>query len=223
MSGKTETAALAERTAGEPLVGNVKVTRDDWLSLALDVLISDGVEQVKILSLSEKLGVSRSSFYWYFESRQDLLDALLDHWETTNTGALVKQAQIETVTITQAVCNVFRCFIDVRLFNNRLDFAVREWARRSASVRAILDRSDETRLAALTAMFRRFDYDEMDAVTRARILYYMQIGYYAAELNEPLETRLAFLPTYIVGFTGVHPRRSEIDELVEYAHSVHGS
>ena len=41
---------------------NVKATRDDWLKVALDTLISEGVDQVKVLPLGNKLGVSRSSF-----------------------------------------------------------------------------------------------------------------------------------------------------------------
>ena len=56
--------------SAEPLVGNVKVTREDWLNVAMDVLITDGVEQVKVLALAERMQVSRSSFYWYFKSRQ---------------------------------------------------------------------------------------------------------------------------------------------------------
>ena len=66
--------------AAEPLSGNVKVTKVDWVAMALDVLVSDGVERVKVLALAEQMGVSRSSFYWYFKSRQDLLDTLLLHW-----------------------------------------------------------------------------------------------------------------------------------------------
>ena len=61
--------------------GNTKVTRDDWLKLAGTVLVEHGVSQVKILTLANSLGVSRSSFYWYFRSRDDLLDQLLEGWE----------------------------------------------------------------------------------------------------------------------------------------------
>ena len=39
------------------LVGNVKVTRDDWINLAMDVLVSDGIEKVKIQPLGQKLDV----------------------------------------------------------------------------------------------------------------------------------------------------------------------
>ena len=45
-------------------------------------------------------------------------------------------------------------------------------------------------LQALHAMFARFGYSEIEAETRARVLYYMQIGYDLAQLNEPMETRI---------------------------------
>ena len=89
------------------MVGNVKVTRNDWLNVAMDVLVSDGVEQVKVLDLGQRLGVSRSSFYWYFKSRQDLLDALLQQWQATNTAAIVAKAEAPAKTLTDAVCNFY--------------------------------------------------------------------------------------------------------------------
>ena len=88
--------------AKDPLVGNIKVTRQDWLNAALSVLKQGGVEAVKVADLAARMGVSRSSFYWYFKSRQDLLDALLDHWQDTNTSALVSMAQTPAETITEA-------------------------------------------------------------------------------------------------------------------------
>ena len=119
----------------EPLVGNIKVTRQDWLNAAMEVLIGDGVDQVKILALANRMGVSRSSFYWYFKDRQGLLDALLEEWQGTNTDALVRAAGIEADTITAAVGNVFLGFLDANAFNTALDFAVRDWARRSGEVK----------------------------------------------------------------------------------------
>ena len=113
-------------------LGNVKATRDDWLDLALSVLAVEGVAHVTVLNLSERLGVSRSSFYWYFKNRDELLDALLDRWDRLNTRSIVSQADEPAATVNEAVCNVFRCWVNPAIFSPRLDFAVREWARRSA-------------------------------------------------------------------------------------------
>ncbi|WP_170782943.1 TetR/AcrR family transcriptional regulator [Ruegeria lacuscaerulensis] len=201
----------------EPLVGNIKVTRDDWLNVAMDVLISDGVEQVKVMNLAERMAVSRSSFYWYFKSRQELLDALLAKWQATNTAALIAQSELPAATITAAVCNVQRCVVNSELFDTALDFAMRDWARRSGKVRRMLDQSDARRLAALRAMFIRYDYDETEAETRARVLYYMQIGYDLAQLNEPMSLRLSLVSHYLFVFTGVEPLDEEIEEFSAYS------
>lgn len=204
----------------EPLVGNIKVTRQDWLNVAKDILISHGVEQVKVLPMSERLGVSRSSFYWYFKSRADLLDALLDHWEQTNTAALIAKANTPSDTINQSVNLVFHCVVNEKLFSIPFDFAVRDWARRSEKVRAVLHASEEARIAAIKAMFERHGYEEMEALTRARILYYMQNGYNDADLREPLEQRMKMVPHYLFGFTGKHASQDEIDDFAAYCEAV---
>ena len=206
--------------AKDPLVGNVKVTRQDWLNAALSVLKQGGVEAVKVAELAAAMGVSRSSFYWYFRNRTDLLNALLEHWERTNTAAMVAQANAPARTITEACCNIFRCNINTALFDNRLDFAVRDWARRSDQVNAVLKAGDDARLTALTEMFLRFAYPPLEAAARARVIYYMQLGYDDANLGETLEQRLAMVPGYLVAFTGRPASESEIAAFAAYAHKV---
>jgi AcrR family transcriptional regulator len=200
-----------------PQLGNVKATRDDWLDLALSVLAVEGVAHVTVLNLSERLGVSRSSFYWYFKNRDELLDALLDRWDRFNTRSIVAQADEPAASVNEAVCSVFRCWVNSAIFSPRLDFAVREWARRSASVRRALDRSDRVRTEALKALFVRFGYEDAEALVRARVLYYMQIGYYALDLKEPIEARLNLTPHYLKAFTGLAPSEAEVGAFRAYA------
>lgn len=200
---------------------HAKATREDWLTVAMDLLVSEGVERVKVLSIGERLGVSRSSFYWYFRSREDLLDQLLARWEAKNTGAILAQCDAPSATVTEGVCNLFRCFFCDDLFDPRLDFAVRDWARRSGTVRTRLDRSDDQRIEAIRQLFARHDYAEPEATVRARTLYYMQIGYYAREVREPLEDRLALVPTYLIGFTGREGRPGEVAALAAFARHHH--
>ena len=190
---------------------HTKATREDWIRAALETLISDGVDSVKVLTLADRLGVSRSSFYWYFRNRDRLLDALLAHWQDTNTRAVVEQAALPSTSIVHGVTHIFRCWVDERLFDPRLDFAVRDWARRSEAVRAELDRADETRVAAIAELFRRHGWAEGEAFVRARVLYFMQIGYYALDLGETLEERKAQTAHYLKTFTGQDPTPDELD------------
>ena len=72
-------------------------------------------------------------------------------------------------------------------------------------------------MAAIKAMFKRFGYAGDDAFIRARTLYYLQIGYYALDIREPLDERLALTPYYLTTITGVAPRESDMAAFRAYA------
>lgn len=206
----------ADEVARRPgLTGNTKVTREDWMKLALETLISEGVEAVRVLALGQKLNVSRSSFYWYFKSRQDLLDQLLDYWRSNNTRFIVEQAGRPAASITQAVLNVFECWLDESLFNPRLDFAVRAWSSQSAEVHRIVNEEDDARVDAIREMFSRHGYQDTEAFVRARVLYFTQIGYYSLEIVEPVSRRLSLTPAYLLTHTGKQPLEGEVEAFAE--------
>ncbi len=194
-----------------------RATRDDWLDLALALLARGGIGAVSVLDLSARLGVSRSSFYWHFHSRDGLHDALLTKWDARNTRSIVRQAKAPAATITEAVCNVFRCWVDSALFSPRLDMAVRAWAQTSEVARRRLDLADRERMAAIEAMFARHGFAPNDALVRARALYTVQIGYYALDIREPMEARLALAPHYLETITGVRPSDDELSAFRAYA------
>lgn len=180
-----------------------KSTKEDWLNLAIDTLVRDGIDQVKVQLLSKELGVSRSSFYWFFKSIQDLQDQLLDYWLRKNTGPIIERAMRPAPTINQAICNVFECWLDRVSFDPDLDGAVRYWGRHEPRIRSVLDEADRQRIDALARMYRRYGYQEEEAYTRARVLYYAQIGHYTLGVTEDVATRIFHAPTYFFTYTGV--------------------
>src|SRR6056297_3096054 len=200
-----------------PLPGQTKVTREDWLAQARDILVSDGAGEVKIARIGQRLGVSRSSFYWYFKNLDDLLQALLEEWSIGNTQVILRHCAPPAATITAAVCNFFRCFIDPELFDPSLDFAIREWARRDDSLRRRVEAADTARLDAIASMFARYGYTPDAADIRARILYFQQLGYHALDQREPLDHRLSRVAGYLEGFTGATAEAAEVERLVAFA------
>ncbi|MCF6233337.1 MAG: TetR/AcrR family transcriptional regulator [Rhodobacteraceae bacterium] len=200
-------------TAKPQTRGPGRTSREDWINTALDTLISDGIDSVKVLSLAQKLDCARSSFYWYFKNRSDLLDALLGHWQSTNTDALVASAVKPAPSIHSAIVNVYSTWISGHEFDTALDFAIRDWARRSGKVRHALDRADAARLSALAAMFERYSYDPGGADIRARIFYFTQIGYEALDQQETWSVRLERGRGYLYCMTGVTPSEGEVAAL----------
>lgn len=181
-----------------------------WLDAAYQVLVESGVDQVKVGVLAERLGLSRTSFYWHFADREALLAGLIARWQAQNTAKLVAQTEAPAATVSEAILNVFDCWIDATLFDSRLEFAIRTWALNDAALEATLASADATRIAALAAMFRRFGYPEDEADIRAHTVYLTQIGYISMRTTEAHLPRLARMPAYALTFTGQMPTAAEI-------------
>lgn len=184
---------------------------DLWLDAAYQLLVEGGVEAVKVMPLAERLGLSRTSFYWHFADREALLDGLIARWETKNTANLIARARKPAATITEAALNLCDCWFMPEIFDDRLEFAIRTWALTDAKLGKTLATADANRIAAIKAMFLRFDYPEDEADIRAYTVYLTQIGYISMRFEEPLSIRLDRAAPYAMTFTGRTPLAAEVE------------
>ncbi|WP_314091603.1 TetR/AcrR family transcriptional regulator [Shinella sp. M31] len=186
-------------------------SQEGWLEAAYEALLESGVDSVKILPLAKRLNLSRTSFYWFFKDREELLNALIARWREKNTGNMVKRSEAYAESLPEAMLNVFDCWLDKDLFDSPFEFAVRSWALQSEDILQEVRRADQTRLEALIRMFMRFGYDETAADVRARTTYLVQIGYISMQAQEDIALRMKRIPEYITIYTGQTPRRNELD------------
>lgn len=189
---------------------STRLQRFDWLLAALDVFVKEGIDAVRITRLADELGVTRGSYYWHFENRADLINSLISYWRDKNTSVIVDAVQNVT-SLSEGIFGLFDTCVDPDRFDPRLDLAVREWARRSDTIRMELDQADEIRLQAITELFKRFDYPMPQALIRARVIYFAQIGFYALDVRESLETRMSYTEAYYEAFTGKQLGPGEAD------------
>lgn len=197
-------------------------SQEVWLQAAYEALLETGVESVKILPLGKKLNLSRTSFYWFFKDREELLAALLTRWREKNTGNLVKQCEAYAESIVEAMFNVFDCWINHELFDPRFEFAVRSWALQSEDISTEIENADRARLSALQQMFMRFGHTELDADVRARTTYLVQIGYVSMRTKEDISLRMKRIPHYVEVYTGIAPQQRDLDRFLA-RHSFRGA
>ena len=186
-------------------------SHEGWLEAAYDALLESGVEAVKILPLAKRLNLSRTSFYWFFKDREELLAALVARWREKNTGNMVKRSEAYAETIAEAMLNVFDCWLDQDLFDAQFEFAVRSWALQSEDILGEVRQADQARLEAISRMFMRFGFAEAAADVRARTTYLVQIGYISMQSREDIATRMKRIPDYIAIYTGEVPQPRELD------------
>lgn len=202
---------LMEQESGE---GGWRGSSEAWLTAAQEALLESGVDSVRIQLLAKKLNLSRTSFYWFFKDREELLAGLLSLWREKNTGNFVKQANAYAETLVEGLLNVSDCWFDTALFDSKFEFAVRSWALQSPDVQKDVQTADDLRLAALSSLFRRFGHSAISADVRARTVYLTQIGYISMQTSEDMALRLERMPAYMEVFSGLVPQKREMDRFL---------
>lgn len=185
-----------------------------WLQAAYDALMDSGIDGVKILPLARRLKLSRTSFYWFFADREELLSTLVALWREKNTDSIVARTKAPAGTMAEAMLNVFDCWLDAGLFDSRFEFAIRSWSAQSPAVLAEVREADAIRIEALARMLMRYGHDPVAADVRARTIYLVQIGYISMQAQESIEVRLARIPEYVRIFTGEAPRPGELAQFI---------
>lgn len=189
-------------------------SKELWLNAAYDVLVTDGIGAVKIMGLAKKLNLTRTGFYWFFADLNELHLAMIERWENQNTGNLVARCQMDAPNICAALFNVMDCWLDTSLFDDRLDLAIRNWARVDSDLKARLTDADDRRIEAIAHMFSRHGYSAEQSQVRSMSVVYTQIGYISMQVEENRSERLGRVQHYVEIFSGTLPSPDDIQSFL---------
>ncbi len=194
-------------------VANSRLTREDWISFARKVLVTSGIDDVKVDVLARRMKVTRGSFYWHFASRQDLLDALLDDWEANN------RREIEVIRSLvaaegDALLELFRVWLGEDPSFPAFDIAIRVWARKTPAVSKLVRKIDEAWIALLQDQLERDGMKPPESFVRARIMYFHQVGYFALSIDEDIAERATLAPYYYQALTGRPAPAGMVEEML---------
>lgn len=167
------TAARRERS---------RLSRADWVEGATAVLAQDGLFAVSIDRLAMHLGVTKGSFYSHFQSRDELISAVLERFHTLDTDDVITRAdQIPDPRERLA------CFLEV-------GFERLEWGRVFAAlcavcsdprVEPVMRRVAGERMAFLEKALRDIGLDEQSAHDRAMVIYATYVGFWRLVTAQP--------------------------------------
>jgi AcrR family transcriptional regulator len=161
-----------------------RLSAEDWAREALDQIAEQGVASVAVEPLARRLGVTKGSFYWHFPSRDALLQAALDRWETVEQeeifGSLerVPDPRERLRALFQVVAHEVKSHIIYSELLKALDHP---------AVSPVIGRVSQRRLDYLTASFRQAGLSRTDSQHRARLAYAAYVGFLqlSLQLHQP--------------------------------------
>jgi len=126
-----------------------RLTRQDWITTGLDVLVTAGPSALAAEPLARRLKTTKGSFYWHFNDVPDFHLAVTKDWQT-RAFADVVAALSEKASVEQRL----RRF-GVSLRADLHDVAFRAWARTDAHVAHAVAQVDTERLTYLTNLLKQ--------------------------------------------------------------------
>ncbi|HWV54108.1 helix-turn-helix domain-containing protein [Pseudorhodoplanes sp.] len=159
-----------------------------WVSAALDVLATDGIDAVRVEPLAKTLHVTKGSFYWHFADRRALIDAMLQQWANGRIAAIRDQAPRDgdPARALRALADLY-----TRRSNTRglaIELAIRALARNDDAAARAVQSVDAERLQRVATLFEQLGWQPREAGARAVMVYAYLFG---QSLLDPKSVRSA--------------------------------
>jgi AcrR family transcriptional regulator len=158
-----------------------RLSRNDWMRAALEILDERGIDGVKIVVIAERMGVTSGSFYWHFKNLRDLLDCLLQYWESELTDALVTRATAFTGEPGDRIQELMTQVVEEDAA--KYDHAIWVWAKRDPAANEVFQRTLHKRFEFGRWMFRQLGFSEKQAFVRGRLMVAYLMGESATDLK----------------------------------------
>ena len=119
-----------------------RTTKQDWLRLGLGTLASEGTSGLTIDSLTQKLSITKGSFYHHFQSYDDYKNTLLAFWNEQYTQRIIDFSEhIENKA------QIFQRFVEILCSESpAVEIAIRSWAFQDVEVQSYVQRIDQLRI-----------------------------------------------------------------------------
>ena len=126
-----------------------RMTKEDWVVVALDVLSTKGVDALTLAKVCEVAGKTKGSFYHHFKDVGALREAMLSYWEEKHTLHIIEMAQQKATAKEKAdVLNRLAAQADWGI-----ERAMRLWAQQDDVALRAVRSVDRRRVAYLVGLY----------------------------------------------------------------------
>ena len=182
-----------------------RLSPEDWIDAALNALVEEGIEGVRVDRLCRDLGVTKGSFYHHFESRDGLLEVLAAYWADIAPHQAVAVVDSFKGDAMKQLIEVARLVADLDI--GRRDHAMRAWAAADQRAARSVQRADRKILGVLEKIMAGLGVPEDEIHPLTRVLFFTSLGAYDAPMLFDGRSRDS-LARYLLRLVGERAERS---------------
>jgi AcrR family transcriptional regulator len=152
-----------------------RLSRQAWVEAALEAIAEGGLAAVAIVPLAKRLGATKGSFYWHFQSREALVEAALADWEQTHTSAVIAEINAASEDPREQLRLLFKRVTELAA-RDRIELALLATADHP-TVQPVLNRVTRRRIDFTAQLFQRLGFPPQEAKRRALLGYSAYLGH----------------------------------------------
>ncbi|MEM8671875.1 MAG: TetR/AcrR family transcriptional regulator [Planctomycetota bacterium] len=143
------------------------LSREAWLQRSLDVLREEGIQGVRVERLARDLGVTKGSFYWHFDDRDDLHRSLLKFWVERFNDVVTENPAFQSADPAAGLLEAITKVREEEL--DKYELAIRAWAEHDSEAGKTVRDLYERRATFIRSFFSRIGFRGLDAEIRTRL------------------------------------------------------
>ncbi len=180
-----------------------KLGKIDWINAGFRALCKGGANAIAIEPIARELKSTKGSFYWHFKDLAALKSAMLDHYKTAGTEAIIIIAN-QKLTPVESLHFTIRSALSPPkndIGGRDAELAVRDWARWDKEAHEKLNQIDDARIGFLKSKLIEIGHNQIEADKRANILYATYLGAInmrAASKEISIETMIEYMNSMII-------------------------
>jgi len=160
----------------------IVATKNQWIKLGYKMFTKAGANNLNVDKMSKALKCNRSSFYWHFQTKEQFVNELIEHWIKTETEQII--SKVEKFKTAKEKLNAFFeiAFKDGPYLE--FIFFLKRYAKKKQKIQIIIDKLDDRRLKYSTQLFYDIGYTKEEAAIKASIFYKYLIGHHEMIKNK---------------------------------------
>jgi AcrR family transcriptional regulator len=156
--------------------GKLKRDRRDWLIAGLYRFAEGGERNIQVEPIAQDLGVSKGSYYYYFESREQFIEEMLQVALEVTTQIFIDKSSAENSPLDRLKSLTVSVMSERR--GKDFDFYIREFADKNRAASKFVQQMDGSRIQYLTKLFSGCGFTSLESADKAELYYNLYLGWY---------------------------------------------
>jgi len=177
-----------------------RLTRNQWLSQALEVLARNGSGALSLNNLIKQFHVTKGSFYWHFKNQADFQSALIDHWHEMHNQIVANIIDEVDGGPEVQLASLMKMVISEE--HSLFDGAIATLTMQNPDLRPKVQAAYKFRTSYIRKRFSAMGFRGKDLSTRTRIFVAFMSSESTVNAGLSVKQRIAQIPANLALLTG---------------------